>query len=356
MENVMHYTHKAGVSEIAKLANVSIGTVSNYLNYPERVSPSLREKVQQAITELGYTPHRRNYSLLNTDLGDYERKNNLLAYVFADIEHSLYVGIFEGIQEVSEENDMQVIAVNSFSDKAKQQELVHMLVSLGVSGILLSTVQDPVDEVAFARSKNIPIVIIDRSESISTEPICCVLEDNIACGRMAIEELISIGCKHLMLVGHSFDYESVRDRVIGMKQAVAQAGDDISLKITDAGGLIYDDGYQFGKSICDLDAGDRPDGIVAITDHLAIGAINGIVENSDIKIPDEISIIGCEGCRLETASRIPLTVVCAPSSDIGTKAVEQLLDESENPKSHIHCTTAIKPTLIRRESTNRHHR
>ena len=104
----MPASKRVGVSDIAKHAGVSIGTVSNYLNYPERVSDTLKEKIGASIKELGYTPRR------NTLLPQRENAGpRLIGYIMTDIEHSLFTFIHEGAQEVCEENDLQLIALNA---------------------------------------------------------------------------------------------------------------------------------------------------------------------------------------------------------------------------------------------------
>ena len=133
----MPASKRVGVSDIAKHAGVSIGTVSNYLNYPERVSDTLKEKIGVSIKELGYTPRR------NTPLPQQENAGRqLIGYIMTDIEHSLFTFIHEGAQEVCEENNLQLIALNASSDAQRQSELVKTLIDMNVSGILLSTVSD----------------------------------------------------------------------------------------------------------------------------------------------------------------------------------------------------------------------
>ena len=169
---------RVGVSDIAKHAGVSIGTVSNYLNYPERVSDTLKEKIGASIKELGYTPRR------NTLLP--QRENavpRLIGYIMTDIEHSLFTFIHEGAQEVCEENDLQLIALNASSDAQRQNELVKTLIDMNVAGILLSTISDSPEDVAAARAANIPIILLDHTNPRHADQVCCVLENNMAAGR-----------------------------------------------------------------------------------------------------------------------------------------------------------------------------
>ena len=163
---------RVGVSDIAKHAGVSIGTVSNYLNYPERVSDTLKEKIGASIKELGYTPRR------NTLLPQRENAGpRLIGYIMTDIEHSLFTFIHEGAQEVCEENDLQLIALNASSDAQRQNELVKTLIDMNVAGILLSTISDSPEDVAAARAANIPIILLDHTNPRHADQVCCVLEN-----------------------------------------------------------------------------------------------------------------------------------------------------------------------------------
>ena len=102
---------KVGVSDIAKHAGVSIGTVSNYLNYPERVSETLKTKISHAIADLGYVPKHSNGQIPASNA------TPVIGFVMTDIEHSLFTSIFEGAQEVCEDHGMQVVGLNALSDK-----------------------------------------------------------------------------------------------------------------------------------------------------------------------------------------------------------------------------------------------
>ena len=145
-----------------------------------------------------------------------------------DIEHSLFSFIFEGAQEVCEENGMQIIGLNASSDLERQHELIRTLIGMKVAGILLSTVQDSAEDVAAARAANIPIILIDHTNPYGGTPVCSILENNVSVGRIAAEELIHTECKRIAFAAHSFDYEAIQDRQLVVEKAVAQAGDGVT--------------------------------------------------------------------------------------------------------------------------------
>lgn len=350
-------SNTVGIADVAKEAGVSVGTVSNYLNYPDRVSPSLSERIRQAIEQLGYERKRPPKTTGRTKMA------RTIGLVMSDIEHSLFTSIFEGAQEVCEDEEIQLIGMNSYSDKARQYEAVRHLCQMQVSGILLSTVHDSAAELALTREAGIPLVMIDHCNPPSGAVVCTILENNQAAGEMAAEELIGAGRRHILFVGHSLtDFQAVRERWEGVKRYVERIGGSLrlaetpsaaaaTLRFIDSGGLMVDDGYAVGQSIAALPPEERPDAIVAATDFLACGLVNAFAESTSIKVPKDVAVIGMEGDRMDAICAMPLTVVQAPGNDMGRQAMRQLLDEMDSSASHLHATLSLMPTLIRRTTT-----
>ena len=344
----MTSTKKVGVSDIAKHAGVSIGTVSNYLNYPERVSETLKTKIRQSIATLGYEPRHPAPHLKAQSTA-----KPLVGYVMTDIEHPLFTRVFEGIQEVCEENDMIVLGGNALSDSNRQTDLINSFLEIGTTGLLVSTVNDSSEDVATIKASGKPVILIDSSGPLNENSICCVKENNVLAGQLAAEHLLGLNCSHIVFAAHSFEYESIQERESGIRRAIERSETPCQLSVIDTGGLMLEDGYYAAKSLLNLDSDDHPDGIIAGTDTLAAGILNGILESTALRVPQDICVIGCEGANIEPVCRMPLSVVAAPGNDMGRVAMSQLLDEIENPSIHVHTTTLLNPSLIVRASTER---
>lgn len=339
-------TKRVGVSDVAKRADVAIGTVSNYLNYPDRVSDTLKAKIKAAIEELGYVP-RQGRPQRQAESG------GLIGYVMTDIEHSLFTDVFEGIQEVCEDNDMQVIGANASSDGARQAELVRMFVRLGCRGIVLSTVTDSERDVEAADAAGVRVVLVDHANPLSTAPVSSVLENNVSVGQIAAEELMRTGCTRLAFVAHSFDYQAVQDRYAGVRRAVERHGGKVSLELIDSHGLMVEDGYEVGAALSRRarDGAAVPDGVIAVADYLGIGIIRALVDDGALRVPEDVGVIGCEGAKLSHTAPVQLTTVDAPGNDMGRKAMTELLDAIENPVGYVRSVTMLEPHLHRRDST-----
>lgn len=341
------HTKKIGVIDVAKHAGVSIGTVSNYLNYPDRVSTILKQRISASITELGYVP-RRAQSAIQDGGG-----HRLIGYVMTEVEHSLFTDIFEGIQEVCEDNDMEVIAANAISDRERQSRLVSTFCEMDVRGILLSTVLDSEEDIAIAHATGKPIILIDHRNPLSAQPACQVLENNVSVGQLAAEELITSGCRRLAFASHSFDYQAIQDRHSGVRKAVERTKGAVTLELINTQGILYEDGRALGAKLNAMDRDHVPDGIVAGTDWLGAGIIVGLAGGGRYRVPQDIRVIGTEGMRLSETPSVPLSTVDAPGVDMGRTAMSQLLDEIENSGSHVHNTTLLEPKVHRRASTTK---
>ena len=335
-------SRRIGISDVAKRAEVSIGTVSNYLNYPDRVSARLKLKIQKSIEELGYVRTQKRRTI------ERQLTTKLIGYVITDVENYLFTSILEGIQEICEANDMEVIGVHSMSDKTRQSEQVQLLCQMNVSGLIISAVDDSQDDIAFARAAGIPAIMIDHRNPSFTDDCCTVLKNDTAAGEIAAHELIRTGCQHLAYVANDSNYQPIQQRQNGIRRIVAV--DDVKLDIIDSDGLMFEDGYEIGRRLASATPATRPDGIVAGSDRVASGIVSAL-RDAEIRIPDEISIIGTEGDRLESRCPVPLTVVDSPGVDMGRRAMTLLLDEIANPTGHVHSTQLLMPKLIRRAST-----
>ena len=340
---------RVGVSDIAKYAGVSIGTVSNYLNYPERVSETLKLKISRAIADLGYVPKHSSSQIPASNT------TPVVGFVMTDIEHSLFTAIFEGAQEVCEDHGMQLVGMNALSDKQRQSDMVRTLIGMNVAGILLSTVEDSPEDVAAAQAAGIPIILIDHTNPRDADPVCSVMTDNVSAGQIAAEELIHTGCTKLAYLAHSFDYESIQDRQLGMQKAVmlaehGGAGARIRSMVIDSGGLYDEDGYESGLRIAAMPEDERPDGIIAATTPLGSGVISALLDQG-VRVPEDVGVVACENAQIKPVGSLPLTCVAANAADIGRKAMTQMLDHIDDADAHVHVTALIKPTLVKRAST-----
>ena len=202
----------ASVKDVAARAGVSLGTVSNVLNRPDRVSAATRARVEEAMAELGFV---RNESARQLRAGT----SRTLAYVMLDASNPFFTDVAQGIEDAAEAVDLSLLLCNSGQREQREQAHLQLLQQQRVQGILVTPV-DPesplLDEI---RRRGTPVVIVDRTRNDST--FCSVAVDDLLGGRLAVEHLVDRGHERVAFVGGPMALGQVRDRLEG---APAQPG------------------------------------------------------------------------------------------------------------------------------------
>jgi len=333
----------AGVKEVAAAAGVSLGTVSNVLNRPDRVSARTRERVERAMAELGFV---RNESARLLRAG----RSSTLAYVMLDVTNPFFTDVAQGIESAAEQHDLSLFLCNSDNSAARERTYLTRLQEQRVQGVLVTPV-DPseplLDEVVRLGT---PVVIVDRTRDAETH--CSVAVDDVLGGRLAVEHLLDLGHLRIAFVGGPERIGQVRDRRAGARHALTAAGHDPDGLVevaTEA--LTVAEGRSAGERIAGMSAGSRPTAAFCANDLLALGLLQTFV-SLGFRVPEDVAIVGYDDIEFAEAAAVPLTSVRQPRRQLGRRATELLLDETSNP-DHQHQQVLFTPQLVARASTRR---
>ncbi len=331
----------ASVKDVAAAAGVSLGTVSNVLNRPERVSAATREKVEKALAELGFV---RNESARQLRAG----QSRTLGYVMLDATNPFFTDVASGIELAAEEAGLSLFLCNSDNRPSRERTHLDHLQQQRVQGILITPV-DPddgfLDEIA---AHGTPLVIVDRIRT--QEGFCSVAVDDVLGGRLAIEHLVDRGHTRVAFVGGPDSLGQVRDRLEGARQAWAEAGlppDALVHLPTTA--LTVAEGRSAGERLAGMPARRRPTAAFCANDITALGLLQQST-GSGIRVPEELAIVGYDDIEFAAAAAVPLTSVRQPRQELGRAAAELVLDEATNAQ-HTHRQVTFTPDLIARAST-----
>lgn len=331
----------ASVKDVAAAAGVSLGTVSNVLNRPDRVSARTREKVERAMRELGFV---RNESARQLRAG----RSSVVAYVMLDATNPFFTDVAQGIEGAAEEAGLSLFICNSDQRQDREHAYLSRLQQQRVQGILITPVdpQDPaLDDVA---RQGTPVVIVDRVRDVDTH--CSVAVDDLLGGRIAVEHLLDLGHERIAFVGGPERIGQVRDRRAGAHAALEAAGrspDELVVLGTDA--LTVAEGRSAGERIAGMPRAGRPTAAFCANDLLALGLLQQCVALG-LRVPDDLAIVGYDDIEFASAAAVPLTSVRQPRRDLGRTAAELLLDEATNPE-HAHQQVLFTPALVARAST-----
>ncbi|MEY4499357.1 MAG: hypothetical protein RL319_345 [Actinomycetota bacterium] len=329
----------ASIRDVAKLAEVSLGTVSNVLNNPDKVSPKTVERVQAAIDKLGFV---RNESARQLRAG----KSRSIGMIVLDVSNPFFTEVARAAEDRADQEGLSLMLANSDESETREITLLELFEQQRVHGILISPQNQDIDHIRRVRDRGTHVVLVDSS-SID-KGFSSVSVDDVAGGKMAVQHLLDCGKTKIAYVASRFDFPQVADRLKGAQQAALNAGKQIT--IFEAGNLNVIAGRNIGAQIIALPKSERPDGIFAANDLLAIGIMQAIIVDGSLRIPNDIALIGYDDIEFAGAAIVPLTSISQSAEIIGTTAVELLMEQGDSNATK---QVVIEPQLIVRASTTR---
>ena len=180
------------MKDVAALAGVSVGTVSNVLNAPERVTAATRDRVDQAIDKLGWV---RNESARQLRAG----RSRSIGMVVMDVANPFFTDIAASVEEYCEEFGYSVQLGNSAQRSEREAAQLALFDQARVRGVLLVPLQEVGSQVVQMRRRGIPVVIVDRVGNASDS--CSVAVDDVEGGRLAVQHLLDQGHTKIAFVG-----------------------------------------------------------------------------------------------------------------------------------------------------------
>ena len=337
---------KASISmkDVAALARVSLGTVSNVVNSPELVSPPTRERVETAIAKLGWVP---NESARQLRAG----RSSSIGLVVMDIANPFFTDVLLGVEDGVLKRGYSVQVGNSASQPSREGNLLRLFEQQRVRGVLCAPIWGVHDRVDDLRRRGIPVVLVDRAGDESG--FCSVSVDDVEGGRLAVDHLLRLGHHRIALVGGPGGLQQIRDRRLGADLARAEHGDQVDLLTVSSAGMDTVSGVQAADQLVTMSDGERPTAVFAANDLLAIGLLQGFVTHG-LRVPEDMAIIGYDDISFAAAAAVPLSSVRQPRFDLGRRAAELLFEEIEaadEDRPHEHENVRFTPTLVVRRST-----
>jgi len=330
------FSGMATIRSVAKLAGVSVATVSRVLNQRGYVHIETEKKVLKAIKELNYTPSIVARSLNN-------KKTNTIGLILPDITNPFFPELARAIEDVMQIYGYTVVLCNSDGSVEKEQEYIDILKQKYIDGIIISTSNFVIDQELFSQ---IPIVTLDRH--VTSEKIPSVEGGNYEGAKLATEFLLSTGCKHIAHLQGPETIRNARERRDGYIDVLKAKG-------CFDGNLIVAADYDIKKATKVtfelLERDSSIDGIFAGNDLMAIGALKAI-QMHGLRVPDDISVIGFDGIALGEMIYPELTTIAQPIYDMGAIAARilvKLIEEVPLESTH----HKLDAQLVERRTTRR---
>ncbi|WP_062462316.1 LacI family DNA-binding transcriptional regulator [Demequina soli] len=331
---------KVGVREVAERAGVSMGTVSNVVNGLSTVSPENVARVQRAIGELGFVPNSHARQLRGG-------RSDTIGMLVLNVGNPFFADVAHVVQELAQPEGSPLVIASSDQDPELEARLLTMFEESRARGLIVAPVHGVTPGLVAAQRRGMPIVLLD--EHAGAEQFCSVSLDGTAGGYLAASHLLERGRRRLAFVGGPIT--QVTDRLAGVSRAVDEAPGAL-LSVFEVPDLTVDQGRAVGSRIAALDARDRPDGIFAANDLVALGILAEF-QGAGIDVPGDVALVGYDDIDYAKTASVALTSIAQPRTTIATEALRLLLDEERATADapHVHQQYRLAPELTVRASS-----
>lgn len=327
--------------DVAARARVSAGTVSNYLNHPHRVAPRTAARISSAIKELGYVS---NHAARQLRIGS----STTIGHVTFEVGNLSFAEFSAGAAERAREVGFSILIGSDGGTVEGEAAHLDLFEAQRVRGLLLSPVGAfPKRRIEQLRDRGIPTVLVGARAD--TDTCSSVSFDEVAGGELVAGHLIKGGRRNLLFVGGPLGIETVADRLTGARQVVRRTP-DARLEVIEVESRTVAIGRAVGLAIGRRPAGERPDGVFAANDALAIGIMNGLREAPGIVVPDDIAVVGYDDSDFGAGALVPLTSIARPGRQYGRTAMD-LLHTAITRSDGRHSRVVFQPQLVVRRSS-----
>lgn len=328
------------IKDVARIAGVSIATVSRVVNNGPKVGSKTREKVALVMKELGYTPNANARALVT-------QKSTTIGVVVPELTDPFFASLASGVDKIARNNNMQLLLSTAQQTAESERAAINLLIERRCQAIVLHSKKLPDTELVALCEKVPGLILIDRMiESIKDK---CVWLDNEEGGKIAARHLMSLGHKEVACISSKYQIEDPTLRLKGFSKEYRRAGIEIN-----AENIEYGEPNQQGGEVATqrlLASGHKFSAIFVYNDAMAIGAISTLEDNG-YKVPQAVSVIGFDDVLISRYSRPKLTTLHYPVEEMAQQAA--LLSLSA-PIAHEKLNNSgykYIPHIVKRESTS----
>ncbi|API73010.1 MULTISPECIES: LacI family DNA-binding transcriptional regulator [Leuconostoc] len=315
------------MNDVASLAGVSRGSVSNYIN-GKKTKPNTQKKIAQAIAELNYVPNAMARSLKTS-------QSNFVVFIIPTVNSPFFSELSYYMQQELQKNGYKMILCNSNNRSEDEIEYIQMANTQKVAGLITMSYADAANLIA----TDIPLVSIEKKVS---DQVPLVVSDNYSGGQLAGKTLVNSGAKRLLFISKApvrnisaireegfFDY--CREHNITVDRFVTR---DIANFVDDFATFINEN---------TINTTFNYDGIFSDSDEFA-SDFYFLLTQKGINVPKDVQIIGFDGARIYSRQQIFLSSIKQPTAEIAKSSVEKLLsqmNQKNTTASHNHVTLPV---------------
>lgn len=337
----MRGTVRPTIRQVAERAGVSTATVSRALSGTRTVSPELARRIDDAVTELGYSSNGIASSLRRS-------RTDTVGMVVPDITNPFFTALVKHVDHVLAQRGWQMLLCDAQSSSAVEADRLASLINRRVDGIIISPTNEtdsgPAVRAAAAR---VPVVQIDR-RARDTDTDWVGIDDDFA-ESLIVAHLSELGVSNVAFVSATPTDSSTELRHAGLLKHAGQQGLQIDPGQVLLGEYSVEWGQKAGAEI--LSSGHRPDAVVCGNDLIALGVLQACRE-AGVTVPGEVVVTGFDDIPFAALSTPPLTTIEQPLGDIAVEGVRLLAQAIDGQATAQTIRASLGSRLVIRQSTD----
>lgn len=331
---------RSTIADVARMAGVSLGTVSNVLNKPEVVAVATRERVLRVIESAGFV---RSTAAHQLRVG----RSRTVGAVLLDLANPFFAEIAKGAEAVLSEHGYMLMVCSSEESADRERRYLRALEEHRVDGVLIAPVGPELRSVATLAARGVPTVLLDRDPGQSD--LCSVTVDDVRGAELATRHLVDLGHRVIAFVNGPLSVRQCADRRKGARRALGGARRGLGvLSEIPVAALTVEHGKKAVSAL--LSASPRPTAVMCANDLLALGVLEGL-SAAEVCVPAEMSVVGYDDVAYASMLSPSLTSVRQPKYELGVAAADLFLEEVGSPGHHDHRSVRFEPDLVVRASS-----
>ncbi|HPC35928.1 MAG TPA: LacI family DNA-binding transcriptional regulator [Candidatus Marinimicrobia bacterium] len=333
------------IEEVAKQANVSKGTVSAVINGKNSVNPATREHILKVMKDLNFRPRGMARNLKN---GDQVR---CIGIIIKDLNYPFYTSIAAGAREYANSKGYSVIVASSENDHECEKKFTHLFSIKDIKGAIIAPIVEgeaEIDHLFKLKRINYPFVLLEDVKGIQANVVAI---DNLSAIKTAVKYLIDNGHTKIVHFAGPPQSSHTQERIEGFRHAFSESPLIFNKNLIISIGSRHEEAYGNTMNYFkNRSREDYPTAIVCFNDQQALAVMTALKE-LNIRIPEDISIIGNDDITYAKIYPVPLTTIRAPQHEIGYKAAEILIRNIESTTAIPNEKIVLDTELVIRESS-----
>lgn len=328
------------IRDVARLAGVSIATVSAVINGKGGVSPELTQRVVGAMETLDYHPNQVARSLK-------VRETRTIGMVIPDVTNPFFTDVMRGVEDEARRNGYSVIFCNTDEDPELELHQLNTLFARRVDGVLLAPTHSHTAQDRLTR-RRFPVVLFDRIPTDFSG--AAVVIDNLEASRKAVRHLIELGHERIAIITGRLSLSNGLDRLEGFRRALQEAHLPLPEGYIARGNFRLESGYECALQLMQLP--DPPSAIFSCNNKMTLGVMRALGQLG-IPCPERVSVLGFDDFDWAANFSPRLTTIAQPAYQMGKTAVELLLRQLPTRKESTdgNQVVTLAATLRVRDST-----